>query len=322
MQEPVRRALAERLRALGVDPQGHAVTFATRAGSPVVHVAVRGPVADGKDYAYFHREHGDLGADVARAAGAVVWAYAYENRVGTEGVSRFEPDGTCTGSQFAEWDEVASELAIDFDEPGARGRLLAALPLGVLAKGLGVPRELLDMALAYETAGIALPLVGDADDDELARYLRGPLAPMPVMPPMAEEGATQPLYFPSAMADEAIALAQRLGIPVGRVFVAAWEIAKPKIFPSAPGIGPDGQDAPPLPTPPSRPTGLRVDGEAPAVEALPASNEKVKLWLALPEAMLDEVRQWAVHLDRSQSWCVQCAYNTARPWLRSASVEH
>lgn len=52
--EPIRLALATALRARRIEPEGNTLTFAVTRGCPVMHVAVRGPVADGKDYAFFH----------------------------------------------------------------------------------------------------------------------------------------------------------------------------------------------------------------------------------------------------------------------------
>src|SRR5262245_47286626 len=72
----------------------HRLVFAAKCHCPVMHVAVRGALADGKDYAFFHLENSQLGAVVARAAGVPVWAYHFENQNDTESVRGFGSDGT------------------------------------------------------------------------------------------------------------------------------------------------------------------------------------------------------------------------------------
>src|SRR5262245_8676248 len=92
--EPIRVALADGLRRLRADPAQHRLTFAIWDECPVMRVAIHGPVADGKDHAFFHCDQAWLGAEVARATRADVWVYHFENRGYTESVHRFRPDGT------------------------------------------------------------------------------------------------------------------------------------------------------------------------------------------------------------------------------------
>ena len=82
--EQIRVALATALRERRIEPESNSFTLAVKHGCPVIHIAVRGPVADGKDDAFFHYKQSDLGAEVAHAAGVEVWAYHYENQSGSD----------------------------------------------------------------------------------------------------------------------------------------------------------------------------------------------------------------------------------------------
>src|SRR5262249_15551492 len=149
-------------------------------------------------------------------------------------------NGRASERQERSWDDLADELALD-DSDGARERLMESLPLGQLAKSLGVPRSLLDSALAYDTPDCEVSLSGGDDARVLERYLAGPLRGMPERPRI-DAGATVTLYFPTPMAAEAQGIADRLGLPLGTLVWAAWEHAKPAVHAATPGLDQEGNE--------------------------------------------------------------------------------
>lgn len=339
--EPIRLALAAGLRARRIDPERNYLTFAAIGGCPVMHVAVRGQVADGKDYAFFHQQHSELGAAVARAAGADVWAYHYENQSGSESVRAFAADGTERGTVYCSWDDLDEQLGGGEDDEGGEDdadrheRLLAAAPLGVLAAELGVPRGWLDMDLAYDTPTVRVELTTGPCTDAVAGYLAGPLRAGDIAPPReartAELGAVQGLYFPAWMAEELEAIAHRLGVTGGTVAWAAWEAGKPELYRTTPIVDDEsiaaGSNArsrflvPPPPEPPARVVVPRlVPVFAKALPEPPKADDKVLLRLALPARVLEEVRDFATSTDRSLSWSVQRAFVLTRGRLHAAQT--
>ena len=241
--EPIRLALATALRARRIEPERNSLTFAVMRGCPVMHVAVRGPVADGKDYAFFHLTHSDLGAEVARAAGVEVWAYHYENQSGSESVRAFGPDGRERSNVSRGWDELAEELELtdETDDDEQSGQLFEAAPLGVLAKELGVARSLLDDDLGYGAETVRVPLTGDPCTPAVAAYLGSPLRTLDLagIPEARSGGRAQTLYFSSWMIEEFEAHARRLEVSVGSVASAIWEAAKPDLFRTVPIVDAD-----------------------------------------------------------------------------------
>src|SRR6476469_2910231 len=91
--EPIRRVMRDYLFRETKEAHLYEIAIATRRGAPVLHLAVRGQDADGKGYCIFHQKHARLGADIARAARANVFAYHYENQSGSEGVTTFDANG-------------------------------------------------------------------------------------------------------------------------------------------------------------------------------------------------------------------------------------
>ncbi|MDI1431986.1 hypothetical protein [Polyangium sorediatum] len=329
--EPIRKALASALTARRVDLERNHLTFAARRGCPVMHVAVRGAVADGKDYAFFHEQNADLGADVARAAGVEVWAYHYENQVGTESVRAFGPDGTKLREVSCRWDDLAKELGGDLDRAERAKRLFEAAPLGALARTLGIPRSVLDMALGYDTPTVEVALVGPSCTDAIAAYLAQPLRSLyGGLSPATLTGeldVAQTFYFPAWMVAEIEGLAGRLDVPVGTIAWAAWEAAKLELHHTTP-ICEGGDASGParfLPAPPAQPPQAievpqLVSVSAKALETPPTSDKKVKRTLAVPSRVLDEVRVFSTATDRSLSWSLETAYLAARERLHAATA--
>ncbi len=331
--EPIRQVVAQALRARGIDLERNAVTFAVLRRCPVMHVAVRGAAADGKDYAFFHLEHAAMGGDIARAIGCDVWAYHYENQSGSESVHEFGPDGLARGSSSVSWDDL------DPDDDGAGGdddrhdRMLAAAPLGILAATLGVPRSWLDMDLAYDTPVVRVPFTSGPCTDAVRAYLEAPLRTARLAPPAAtvcaELDAAQSLYFPAWMAEELEAIANKLGAQVGMIVWAAWEAVKPDLYRAVPIVEtlPDAEASPPrflVPPPVEPPAAVAVPRLVPVfMKALPPppdAADKVKLTLALPSRVLEELRELATAGDRSSSWCVQKAFMLVRGRLHAAEA--
>jgi uncharacterized small protein (TIGR04563 family) len=322
--ELIRRALAAALTRRQITLAGNSVTFATRRDSPVFHVAVRGTVADGKDYAFFHEQNAELGAEVARAAGTDVWAYHYENQVGSESVRAFGADGTLITEVHGEWDRLAE----------AHGPHFAVhAPLGVLAKALGAERALLDSVLAYDTPSVKLRLDAADCSAEVAAYFAGPLlGSVPELGDTAtpmRDGLVQTLYFPSTMAHEITALADKLGTSVDVIAWAAWEAAKHEMHRTISVVGrgeavrgarPTFTLAPPSSAPPQLDIPRLVPVHAKALGPLAGSDDKVGQRMALPEAMLREVTDFATSRDRSLSWTVQKAYLLTRDRLHHATA--
>jgi hypothetical protein len=301
-----------------IEPRGLQLAFATRKGCPVVHVAVRGGLADGKGYATFHHQHRALGAAIARAASRKVWAYSYENQSGSEGIARFAADGSRESDEYASWDDIADQLEIG-DSDQEHARLMAALPLGRLARELGVPRSLLDMDLAYDTSTASVPLDGQRAPGTLASYLAGRLDSMS-QPPLSEDQATAGIYFPKPMLDDIAALADRLRVPIGTLVWAAWEHGKPALYAEMRGLGESFEQLPARAAPPAEPPPeLLVPEQAPEVPAIASSDStKVLARIALPERVVGEITEQARFGDRSMSWTVQKAYLLARTRLHAA----
>jgi uncharacterized small protein (TIGR04563 family) len=320
VQAPVLAAM--RAHLTGIALSSHALAFATRKGAPIMHCALRGPVADGKDCCFFHMNNEALGAELARAIGAVVWSYYYENQTGSEGIVRYEADGREAARAEHDWDTLADALGIEHSAAG-HAVLMAKLPLGVLAAELKVPRTLVDMVLAYDTPSCTIALDGDGAPGALARYLAEDLLDMPAAP-SSEEGRSQSLYFPSTMASELTALARRLGVSVGKLLWAAWEYAKPELHANTPKVNDTDEEAGAtmddrlVAPPPQAPTDLSVPATAAQAPDLAATDNKAKLSVVLPERVLEEIQTLAHFADRSLSWVVQRAYLRTRDRLVAA----
>ncbi|MCU0675586.1 MAG: hypothetical protein MUE69_22685 [Myxococcota bacterium] len=315
VQELARRPVAEYLRAAGIPLDDLRLAFATRRGSPWLLVALRGGPADGKGGCFFHYEHLDLGGAIARALGAPVVAYAYENQTGFEATSSFDASGRVTSREEAAWDELAEELGVVPGTPDAAERLRRALPLGRLTGAHAVPRALLEDALAYDTPACVVPLVGDADPSALARYLDGPLLSLP-RAPRVEPAATTKVYFDSVLLGEAERLSSVLGVSISVLFAAAWEHGKARLFETSPGV----EGEPCLPTPAAfPPTELVLPDTAHELGPLQETDGKVLTALALEPRAIGEIEALAAHLDRTKSWVLRRAWHLTRERLHAAS---
>jgi len=333
--EPIRIALATALRARRIDPEGNTLTFAVTSGCPVMHVAVRGPIADGKDYAFFHHKHSDLGAEVARAAGVEVWAYHYENQSGSESVRAFGADGRERSNVYCSWDELDEQLdhPDDSDHDERHERLLDAAPLGVLARELGVDRRVLEYDLGYGTATVRVPLTGSSCIEAIAAYLASPMraSEFGVEPDSRLGGAEQGLYFPRWMIEEFEAHARRLDVTLGVIAWAIWEAAKPELFRTAPSVDADrpfgevsNKPARFMAPPPSEPpkdvvVPRLVPVFAKALPDAPSTSDKVLLKVLFPPRVLEELQQFAAGTDRSLSWSMQQAYVLVRSRMHHAT---
>ncbi len=345
--EPIRRVLADALRTRGHDLERNALTFAALRSCPVMHVAVRGAVADGKDYAFFHSRHAALGGELARAIGCEVWAYHYENQSGSESVHAFAADGSPAGATSCSWDELADELrggsadaddANDDDDADAddvHDRMLAAAPLGVLARSLGIPRSWLDMELGYDTPTVRVSLTAASCTEQVRAYLDAPLRAGALAPiretPTATLDALQSLYVSTWIAEELAVIARALGVTVGTVVWAAWEAGKPELYRTTPIAGALGIDVPTtgiprfLVAPPSvPPPGVVVPRLVPVfakpLAPAPPSSARLMLTLALPTRLAEELQTLATAADRSLSWCVQQTIVLVRSRLHAATA--
>lgn len=334
--EPIRLALIEGLRERGIDLVGNTLTFAVRRGCPVMHVAVRGLVGDGKDYAFFHHRHSDLGADVARAAGVEVWAYHYENQAGSESVRAFRADGSERSNVYCDWDDLTGsddgDDGSNDDDENDDAMSLDAAPLGVLATELGISRGVLEHDLGYDTETVRVGLSGGPCTEAVVAYLASPLraAHLPVKPEPGFGGPLQGLYFPTWMIEELEAHARRLDVSVGLVAWAIWEAAKSELFRTVPIAeadqafgGPATKPARHLVPPPSEPpTEVVVPRLVPvfakSLPVPPSNDDKVLLNLALPPQVLEEIQRFATETDHSLSWSMQKAYAVTRGRIHAA----
>jgi hypothetical protein len=315
VQELVRRAVADYLETARVPLGGLRLAFATRLGSPWLLVALRGGPADGKGACSFHYEHLALGGAIARALGAPVVAYAYENQTGFEATSSFDASGRVTSREEASWDELADELGLAPGTPDAAQRLRRALPLGRLTEAHAVPRALLEDALAYDTPACVVPLVGDADPSALARYLDGPLLELP-RAPRVEPAATTKVYFDAVLLGEAERLSSSLGVSISVLFAAAWEHGKARLFETSPGV----EGEPCIPTPAAfPPTELVLPDTAPELGPLQETDGEVLTSLALEPRAVEEITTIAAHLDRTKSWVLRRAWHLVRARLHAAT---
>jgi hypothetical protein len=298
MLEPARIAardyIAKRVGTAGDSPTH--LRVATLGELRFVHVSFAGGEADGKGRAFFHREHGALGADLARATGARVHAYHYENQVGVEGVETYDPDGRQVHCEDAEWDEFARAQGIDeYDE------LMAVLPLGQLAGALGVGRTLLDQTIPYDGEYVETSLEAPFAPDALTALLRRvPLAPVAA----PANWRPQLLFFPASWIAEIHALAARLRVTEGAVLATAFEVAGPELWPGE-----------------STPKALRllmVPAAAPSAPALD-SGDKQSIRVQFPDRVLQDAQVRAVTADSSLSRIFHRAYDHARARLLMAS---
>ncbi len=290
--EPVRRAAKRYLRRAGCDLEDHRLTFAARAGYSILHVAVRGGEADGKGYCFFHREHAALGGHLAKALQEPVYAYSYEDQVGTESVARFDERGKQRSSCEIEWDDVGHVEGVDF--------LLAPL-----ADELGVPSRAIEIDLAYDTPVLQVALNKVPAAKRVARYFAN-LAPAGDIG--CESAESTPLFFPTNMAVEIRQQANRLEVPMGTLVWAAWELAKQDIVEDA---------AFPMAAPPVE---LSIPEDAPQPPDLDYSKgSKVAVPLSIPAQIGEELRTGADATDRSLSWCAQAAWLYSRGQLLKAT---
>jgi uncharacterized small protein (TIGR04563 family) len=237
-------------------------------------------------------------------------------------VRAFGADGTLIMEVRGEWDRLAEEHGPHF---------AVHAPLGVLAKALGAERALLDSVLAYDTPSVQVQLDAADCSAEVAAYFAGPLlrsvpGPDDAATPMPDG---QTLYFPSTMAHEITALADKLGTSFGVIAWAAWEAAKHEMHRTISVVGPGNDDvrarpaftvAPPSSAPPQLDVPRLVPVHAKALGILAGSDDKVGERMMLPEAMLREVTTFATSRDRSLSWTVQTAYLLTRDRLHHATA--
>ncbi|MDQ3364335.1 MAG: hypothetical protein M3680_02770 [Myxococcota bacterium] len=332
--DPVRVALAAGLRARAVDPRKLHVSFAAVRACPVMHVTIRNHVGDPKEAAELHHRHFALGAELARAALAEVWAYHCESQFGSEQVQHFAIDGATSEPAACEWRTLAGERGVAYDphDAAALASLLEAAPLGALAAQLGISRELLEMTLGRAPSRVDVSLASSTTCTEaVTAYLTGALRPPVIISPpdrkLAPSDLEETLYFPGWMGEELVAHARRLGINVGTLVWAAWEHAKPKLYQLTPlfdDYPPEGSLPPAArvrPAPPSKPpASLTVPLDAPPVDRPIDARDKVMLPLVLPARVRTELQSFAVGSDKSLSWIVQQAILLVRHRLLAASA--
>ncbi|MFT3691707.1 MAG: hypothetical protein QM831_01115 [Kofleriaceae bacterium] len=281
----------------------HHVTFATRRDSPVTHVAIRGAAADGKDYAFFHNTQHGVGSWLAMAGATDVFAYYYENQAGSEAVWHYGPNGHEISAEQVSWDDV------DTDD----------LPLTKLSFELDVPRDLLDMVLAYDTPSVSVPLTGPC---EVAAYFGGKLLGIGTsIDASGDEVMKQTLYFPAPMLHEIQALADKLHVTFGSIAWAAWEAAKRDMHRTIAVVNavddaPEEFTVAEIPHPNLH---LDVPKSGPALPKLDSDATKSSAKLGMPEQTLREIQDFATSRDRSLSWVVQKAYLLTRDRLHVAT---
>jgi len=298
--EPVHNTVVAYFKKRRLEAGEMKVTFTTRAGVPVVHVAVRGGDADGKGYNLWNHEHAVLGGDLAKALRSPVWAYAYEDQTGNESVRHFDSGGKELSNTEQGWDDFGKTSGLDSEVP----EFWAALPLGKLAQEFELSRADLTVLLPYDTPGVSLTLDGDPNFVEAVNYFADGLMPMPDAARPGE--AIRELFLPTTTAAEIARLTQRLGVRLGDVVFAAWSLAAPELYAK--------QES--LVAPKVRlPTFLRLSDEG-TVPALAATGgEKVALVVALPKSCAAQIRELANALDRMDSYVAQLAYRRAREAL-------
>jgi len=299
IQKPVIDATRSYLLDKNQPLEGWRLCFATQRGCPVMHVAVRGPDRDNKDDYLWHSEHPALGGILARAIGQTVWAYTYENQVGSESVWWFDRDGR--GGHV-------SSSTPDFPKR----------PLDRLAEQLNLHRELLEMQLAYFTPDCALPLDDFMDPEALARYLAGSLKVMREPPNPRGDAALEVLLL-SSVVEEVLQLSAQLELPPGILLWAAWEASKVQLHKSTSEVDRFGKRIGSPRTPKSSPPGeLSLPPRAPEPPPLPPSSEKVKLPVLLSKRVIKEAQALADTADRSLNWSLQQAWIHARARMRAA----
>lgn len=331
LAEPVRRALAAGLRACDIDARKLHVSFAAIRDCPVIHVAIRNHLVDPRDEAAFHREHLALGADVARAAAADVWAYHCDAQVGSELLQHFAADGSAATPLTCVWRELAAELGIALGDPAAHDRIHDAAPLGQLAAALGVPRHRLerDLALTLSRLDIGFAAPGSCTDSVTTHFsgaLRPPIVISPADRPLAATDVEESLYFPGWLGEELVALAHRLHVNVGTIAWAAWEAAKVQLYRMTPlfdDFPPEGSLPPAArvrAAPPSKPpSNVVVPTDAPLLDRPADARDKVMLPMVIPARMRAELNSFAIGCDKPLSWILQQAILLVRHRLHAAT---
>jgi hypothetical protein len=312
--EPVRRAMRDYLFRETKHGHRYAIAFTARRGAPVMRVAVRNEDADGRGEALFHERHGRLGADIARACGATVHAYFYENQAGSEGVTTFGPDGAELANARASWDDFAEREGFGDDDEGM-GALLAALPLGRLAHKLNVERGLLEQTLPYATPELRVGLVGDVPRVALTEYLRSAPRERGGDPPPWPK---QRVFVARPSLAEMDALCGRLDVSLGTLLCEALELAKFDLHGLPPSTSPtESPLAPPTIPPRILASVLDVPEEGLDLDDL-ATGDHVGITVALPPTMGPHLRALAERLDRSISWVIGHAWRLSRARLHGA----
>lgn len=317
IQQPVIDATRDYLLAKQLPCEAYHLTFTTRLGCPVIHVAVLSDDWDSQALFVWYSDHAAMGRYLARAIGQPVWAYCYENRVGYEMTWRFSKDGTGGRIDAADHGESHEKLGLG-DSDADHAYLKSKLPLGKLATQLNVHRDLLETGLAFDTRSCSVPLDGSAAPETLARYLAGPLATMRE-PPNPKGTKTTELLLLASVAEEVQQFAAQFALPVGTLLWAAWEAGKATLHKSTQEVDrlgtPTGAMRVPKAQPPKESS---VPPLAPEPPALPASTDKMKLTVTVPKRVLNEAQAVADVADRSLHWALQQAWLHARGRMLAA----
>ncbi|MCC7385946.1 MAG: hypothetical protein IT384_29120 [Deltaproteobacteria bacterium] len=192
-------------------------------------------------------------------------------------------------------------------------------PFQRLASKLGVAPDVL-LRLLEMPVTEWMPVTSDPTSGAVAELQsRLALAPLSDQPPRAEPSATFAFYLPEQMCREAQELAKKLKATLGELLIAGWEIAKAEVYAATPVFDENFNEAPPMRAPDAHPvSSIEIPSSAAPLREPPGSKDKVKVEIAAPPRMVEEIQVLARAADRAQSWVMERAYIAARARLHQA----
>lgn len=303
----LQEAVSETCRAYKVPPERTRVAYSAHGelGQRIVVHIHPGGADEVRDPFLFLTDHDGFGASLSGFLGdklgepvptSTAWSVSRERRTDFCSVAR--------GLYYT---------AEDVDSAEDSG------PFQRLASKLGVPTDIL-LRLVEMPVTEWMPVTSAPTPGAVAELQsRLALAPLSDQPPRAEPSATFAFYLPEQMCREAQELAKKLKITLGELLAAGWETAKAEVYGATPVFDENFNEAPPMRAPDAHPAaGLEIPSSAAPLPELSGSKDKVKLEIAAPPRMVEEVQVLARAADRAQSWVMEKAYSAARPRLHQA----
>jgi hypothetical protein len=121
------------------------------------------------------------------------------------------------------------------------------------------------------------------------------------------------------MCREAQELAKKLKVTLRELLIAGWEAAKAEVYRATPVFDENFNEAPPMRAPDAHPVArIEIPSSAAPLSELSESKDKVKVEIAAPPRVVEEIQVLARAADRPQSSVMEKAYTAARARLHQA----